>query len=83
MKRLALALSILLVLNLLTSGIRWLIATQQLPLANLWLFLLITVGVVALVYCSTLEASPRYSVYHPEAKVYALAGLAGVVLGLL
>ena len=83
MKRLALALSVLLTLNLLTSGIRWLIATQRLPLANLWLFLLITLGVVSLVYCSTLEASSRYSVYHEQAKVYAVAGLAGIVLGLL
>jgi hypothetical protein len=83
MKRLAIALSVLLSLNLLTLGMRWLISSQVLPLATLWLTALVCIGIVALTYFSTLEASPLYALYHREAKVYAIAGLAGVLLGLL
>jgi hypothetical protein len=83
MKRLAIALSVLLSLNLLTLGMRWLISAQVLPLATVWLTALVCVGIVALTYFSTLEASPLYAIYHREAKVYAIAGLAGVLLGLL
>ena len=83
MKRLAIALSVLLTLNLLTLGMRWLISNQLLPLANVWLAGLVCVGTVALTYFSTLEASPFYAFHHQEAKVYAAAGLAGVLLGLL
>ncbi len=83
MKRLAIALSVLLTLNLLTLGMRWLISSQILPLANVWLTGLVCVGIVALTYFSTLEASSLYALYHREAKVYAAAGVAGVLLGLL
>ncbi len=83
MKRLAIALSVLLTLNLLTLGMRWLISSQVLPLANVWLTGLVCVGIVDLTYFSTLEASHLYVFYHREAKVYASAGLAGVLLGLL
>ena len=83
MKRLAIALSVLLILNLLTLGMRWLISSQLLPLANVWLTGLVCVGIVALTYFSTLEASLLYAFHHREAKVYAVAGLAGVLLGLL
>ncbi|HEY9624969.1 MAG TPA: hypothetical protein V6C78_31875 [Crinalium sp.] len=83
MKRLAIALSLLLSLNLLTLGIRWLISSQVLPLATVWLTALVCIGIVALTYFSTLAASPLYALYHREAKVYAAAGLAGVILGLL
>lgn len=81
MKRLAIALSVLLSLNLLTLGMRWLISHQVLPLANGWLTGLVCVGMVALTYFSTLEASPLYD--QRQAKVYAAAGFAGVLLGLL
>jgi hypothetical protein len=83
MKRLAIALSVLLTLNLLTLGMRWLISNQVLSLANALLTGLVCVGIVAFTYFSTLEASPLYAFYHREAKVYAAAGLAGVLLGLL
>ena len=83
MKRLAIALSVLLTLNLLTLGMRWLISSRLFLLANVWLTSLICVGIVALTYFSTLEASPVYTLYHPEAKVYAVAGFAGVLLGFL
>jgi len=83
MKRLSIALSVLLSLNLLTEGIRWLAASNLLPMANLWITALICVGIVALTYFSTLEASPLYYLYQREAKVYAAAGLAGFLLGLL
>lgn len=83
MKRLAIALSVLLTLNLLTLGMRWLIASRGVPLANIGITGLVCVGIVALTYFSTLEASPLYACYHREAKVYAVAGFAGVLLGLL
>jgi hypothetical protein len=83
MKRLAIALSVLLSLNLLTTGIRWVAASGILPMANLWIAVFVCIGIVALTYFSTLEASPLYYLYQREAKVYAAAGFAGVLLGLL
>jgi hypothetical protein len=83
MKRLAIALSCLLCLNLLTTGLRWLVVSQRLSFANVGLIVLVGLGVVTLTYFATLEASPHYSLYHREAKVYAAAALAGVLLGLL
>jgi len=83
MKRLSVALSVLLTCNLLTEGIRWLVDSKTLPMANAWITALVCVGIVALTYFSTLEASPLYYQYHREAKVYAAAGLAGFLLGLL
>ncbi len=83
MKRLAIALSVLLSLNLLTTGIRWVAASGILPMVNLWIAVLVCIGIVALTYFSTLEASPLYYLYQREAKVYAAAGLSGVLLGLL
>ncbi len=82
MKRLAIALSVLLSLNLLTTGVRWVAASNLLPMANLWIGILVCVGIVALTYFSTLEASPFYYLYQREAKIYAAAGFAGVLLGL-
>lgn len=66
-----------------TLGMRWLISSRLLPLSNVWLADLVFVGIVALTYFSTLAGSPLYAFYHREAKVYAVAGLAGVLLGLL
>lgn len=83
MKRLAIALAVLLLLNLLTEGWRWLLATNLLPLANLWLTALVIMGMVALTYFATLEASPLAYLYKREVKVYAVAGLIGLLLGLL
>lgn len=83
MKRLSIALSVLLSLNLLTEAIRWLVASNLLPVTQLWLTALICVGVVTLTYFSILEANPLYYLYQREAKVYAVAGLAGFLLGLL
>lgn len=83
MNRLALALAVLLSLNLLTLFLRWLLTTQPVPLVNAGVTGLVCVGIVALTYFTTLDASPHYALYHREAKVYAIAGLTGVVLGLL
>jgi len=83
MKRLSIALSTLLALNLLTEGIRWLLASNLLPLSHLWLSAFVVVGMVALTYFATLEASPLASLYQREVKVYAVAGLVGLLLGLL
>jgi len=83
MKRLSIALAVLLSLNLLTEAVRWLVASNLLPMTQLWLMALICVGIVALAYFSILEANPFYYLYQREAKVYALAGLAGFFLGLL
>ena len=82
MKRLSIALSVLLSFNLLTIGLRWLMSAQILPLADLWLVVFICVGILALTYFTTLEASPDYALYQREARVYAVAGLVGLFLGL-
>ena len=83
MKRLSIALSVLLLLNLITEGLRWLLAANLLPLANLWLTALVVIGMVALTYFATLEASPLASLYEREVQVYAVAGFVGLLLGLL
>jgi len=83
MKRLSIALSVLLLLNLLTEGLRWLLAANLLPLANLWLTALVVLGMVVLTYFATLSASPLAYLYAKEAKVYAAAGCVGFLLGLL
>lgn len=80
MKRLSVALSSLLTLNLLTHGVRA-ILPLGLPLTNLWVYVLISLGIVALTYFATLDASPLYSLYHREFKVYAACALLGVILG--
>ena len=63
MKRLSIALSVLLLLNLLTEGLRWLLAAHLLPFTNLWLTALVVSGMVALTYFATLEASPLAYLY--------------------
>ncbi len=83
MKRLAIALSVLLSLNLTTLGMRWLILSGFLPLSQLWLPILIGIGIVVLTYFATLEASPFYNFYAREAKLYVAAGIAGILLGLI
>jgi hypothetical protein len=83
MKRLAIALSVLLSLNLITLGMRWLILSGFLPLTQLWLPILIGIGIVVLTYFATLEASPFYNVYAREAKLYVAAVIAGILLGLI
>ena len=80
MKRLSLATCALLFFNLCAHGIRLLLASG-LPLSDLWAYALIGLGLVALVYFATLEASPLYYLYHREFKVYAASALFGIVLG--
>lgn len=80
MPRLAYAVATLLIANLLSEGIRALWLAQIIPLANLWLVVLVAVGMVALTWFSTLEASPLWYEYEREAKVCAVAGLVGVLL---
>jgi len=80
MPRLAYAVATLLVANLLSEGIRALWLAQIIPLANLWLVVLVAVGMIALTWFSTLEASPLWYEYEREAKVCAVAGLVGVLL---
>lgn len=80
MPRLAYAVSTLLIANLLAEGIRALWLAQIIPLANLWLVVLISLGLVVLTWFATLEASPLWYEYEREAKVCAVAGLVGVLL---
>lgn len=80
MPRLAYAVATLLIANLLSEGIRALWLAQIIPLANLWLVVLVAVGMVVLTWFSTLEASPLWYEYEREAKVCAVAGLVGVLL---
>jgi len=80
MQRLALAVATLLIANLLSEGSRALWLAQIIPLANLWLVVLISLGMVALTWFATLEASPLWYEYEREAKVCAVAGLVGVLL---
>ena len=83
MKRLSIALSCLLCLNLLTMILCWLVVSQFLSLSNVGFIVLVGFGLVILNYFATLEASPHYSLYHREAKIYTVAALAGVLLGVL
>ena len=80
MKRLSIAACALLTLNLLTHAIK-LILASGFPLIDLWVYALIGLGVIALVYFTTLEASPLYYLYHRECKVYACSALLGTFLG--
>jgi len=80
MQRLAYAVATLLIANLLAEGIRALWLAQIIPLANLWLVVLISLGMIALTWFATLEASPLWYEYEREAKVCAVAGLVGVLL---
>jgi hypothetical protein len=82
MPRLAIALCTLLTLNLTTTGLRWLFVTHRLPWGQTLSLALACVGILALTYVSTLEASPLYYLYQKEAKIYALSGLVGCLLGL-
>lgn len=80
MKRLSIATCVLLIFNLCAYGIKLLLASG-LPMANLWAFAVIGLGMVALTYFVTLEASPLYHLYHREFKIYAASALFGIVLG--
>ncbi|PSB26653.1 hypothetical protein [Stenomitos frigidus] len=80
MPRLAYAAASLLSANLLAEAIRALWRSGVLPPFNLLLLVLVVLGMVALVWFATLEASPRWYEYEREAKVCAIAGLVGALL---
>lgn len=80
MQRLAFAVATLLTANLFAEVVRMLWLSGIIPLANLWLVVLIAFGMVALTWFATLEASPLWYEYEREAKVCAVAGLVGVLL---
>ncbi len=80
MQRLALAVATLLTANLVAETIRALWLSGVIPFANLWLLVLIAVGIVVLTWFATLEASPLWYEYEREAKVCAVAGVVGVLL---
>jgi len=80
MQRLALAVASLLSANLFAEVVRSLWLAGVMPQANLLLMVLIALGLVALTWFATLEASPLWYAYEREAKVCAVAGLVGVLL---
>lgn len=80
MKRLCIATSILFFANFAVYGIRWILASG-IPLADIWVYLVIALAMVALTYFATLEASPFYYLYQREGTLYAAAALIGAVLG--
>lgn len=82
MLRLSIALAILLTLHLVTTGLKWLFMAGVMPFGQTLATALILVAILALTYFTTLEASPLYYLYQQEAKIYALAGFVGVLLGL-
>jgi len=82
MHRLSIALAVLLSLHLATTGLKWLFLAGVLPFGQTLAAALVCVAMLALTYFTTLEASPLYHLYQEEAKIYALAGFVGVLLGL-
>jgi len=80
MQRLAFAVASLLSANLLAEAVRALWLAGVLPQWNLLLLVMTALGLVALTWFATLEASPYWYAYEREAKVCAVAGLVGVLL---
>lgn len=80
MQRLAFATASLLIANLLAEATRALWLAGVMPQSNLLVLVLIVLGLITLVWFSTLEASPYWYAYEREAKVCAVAGLVGVLL---
>ncbi|MGG6297759.1 hypothetical protein ACQ4M4_25480 [Leptolyngbya sp. AN02str] len=80
MNRLAIALSTLLSLNLLTLALRWLIAQQLVSPATLWTLILIGAGIGVLLYLSTPQA---IAFDERQWRIYSACGITGVLLGLL
>jgi len=82
MHRLPLALATLLSLHLVTIGLKWLFLAGVMPFGQTLAAALVCLAMLALTYFTTLEASALYYLYQEEAKIYALAGFIGVLLGL-
>ena len=82
MHRLSIALSISLSLHLVTTGLKWLFVAGVMPFGQTLATALILIAILALTYFTTLEASPLYYLYQEEARIYALSGFVGILLGL-